>query len=85
MALAVAVASRELSVKEWASFQRAYLAQLDERLNAATAWVLMGGSGCAVFLLGNPMDDTRALVWGVLKSLSTLLGTKATALPQPHS
>ena len=63
------------------NLQRAYLAQLDERLNATTAPVMMGGFGGAAFPFGNPMDDTRGLVRGELKSLVTLFGAKAATNP----
>ena len=61
------------------NLQRAYLAQLDERLNANPAALLMAGPGGAAFPFGNPMDDPRALVRGELKSLATLFIAKAAA------
>ena len=59
------------------NLQRAYLAQLDERLNAGTGPALPSGFTGVTFPFGNPMDDTRALVRGELKTLATLFKAKA--------
>ena len=64
------------------NLQRAYLAQLDERLNAGTAPVPPSGMfGGAAYPFGNPLDDTRATVRGELKSLAALFTTKAAITP----
>jgi hypothetical protein len=59
------------------NLQRAYLAQLDERLNAATGPMIPAGFTGVTFPFGNPMDDTRAVVRGELKALATLFKGKA--------
>jgi hypothetical protein len=59
------------------NLQRAYLAQLDERLNASTGPALPIGFTGVSFPYGNPMDDTRAVVRGELKGLAALFKAKA--------
>jgi hypothetical protein len=59
------------------NLQRAYLAQLDERLNAATGPVLPAGLTGVTFPFGNPLDDTRGAVRGELKALATLFAARA--------
>jgi len=61
------------------NLQRAYLAQLDERLNASTGPAMPAVFTGVVFPFGSPMDDTRAAVRGELRSLATLFGTRAAA------
>ncbi|GLH73840.1 glutaminyl-tRNA synthetase [Geothrix limicola] len=61
------------------NLQRAYLAQLDERLNAGTGPALPAAFTGVTMPFGNPMDDTRATVRGELKALAALFSAKATA------
>jgi hypothetical protein len=59
------------------NLQRAYLAQLDERLNANPGPAMPTGFSGVSFPFGNPMDDTRGAVRGELRSLATLFSTRA--------
>jgi hypothetical protein len=59
------------------NLQRAYLAQLDERLNASAGSALPSSYTGVLFPFGLPVDDTRAVVRGELKALATLFKAKA--------
>lgn len=59
------------------NLQRAYLAQLDERLNAGTGPALPPTLTGVAYPFGNAMDDTRAVVRGELRGLATLFAAKA--------
>jgi hypothetical protein len=59
------------------NLQRAYLAQLDERLNANAGQALPAAFTGVNYPFGNTMDDTRAVVRGELKSLAILFTAKA--------
>jgi hypothetical protein len=61
------------------NLQRAYLEQLHERLNGPTGPALPAALTGVAFPYGNPLDDTKALVRGELRSLATLFGAKAAA------
>lgn len=59
------------------NLQRAYLEHLHERLYAAPGPALPAAFGGVNFPYGNPLDDTKALVRGELKSLAALFTAKA--------
>ena len=61
------------------NLQRAYIAQLDERLNASTGPALPAVFTGVVFPFGTPMDDTRAAVRGELKTLAALFTARASS------
>lgn len=59
------------------NLQRAYLAQLEERLNAPTGPMIPAQFTGVTQPFGNPLDDAKALVRGELKGLAALFGAKA--------
>lgn len=59
------------------NLQRAYLAQLEERLHAPTGPAFPSAFTGVSQPFGNPLDDTKAAVRGELKALATLFAAKA--------
>lgn len=59
------------------NLQRAYLLQLDERLNAGTAPSIPSAFTGVMFPFGYPLDDTKGAVRGELRGLAALFTAKA--------
>jgi len=66
------------------NLQRAYLAALDERLNAVTGPAFPRAFTGVTFPFGNPMDDTRSVVRAELSSLAALFAAKAAHAAGPQ-
>ena len=59
------------------NLHRAYLAQLDDRLNAGTGPAMPAAFTGVTFPFGNSLDDTRSAVRAELKALAALFASKA--------